>query len=694
MSDTKEFLVEIGTEELPPKALRRLSEAFGRLIVEGIDEAALAHGEARLFATPRRLAVQVPQLQSRQADRDMEMRGPPTRIAFDDDGKPTRAGAAFAAKCGVAVDALETIETDKGAWLVYRGTETGQPAAELLPGIVAAALDKLPIPKRMRWGSNEAEFVRPVHWVVMLLDEEIVPTELLGIASGNSTHGHRFHAPEAITVTSPAAYEEVLDRQGHVMADFMARRTLIETEIDKAAAAAGGAVVSDDALLDEVTALVEWPVAVSAGFDDRFLELPDEVLIETLQAHQRYFPVRGDDGLLPAFVTISNIDSRDPEQVRAGNERVVRPRLADAAFFWDTDRRTPLAERVDALGRVVFQKKLGTLRDKAERVEQLAAEIAGACGSDPQLARRAAQIGKCDLLTEMVGEFPPLQGTMGRYYATHDGEPAEVAAALEEQYLPRYAGDELPATGTGAALSLAEKLDTIAGIFSIGQRPTGTRDPFALRRSALGVLRLLIENGLDLDLQALAEKAVALQPVDTDPAEMAGEIADYFLDRLRAYYVDDPEAGITPQMFEAVAARRPSSPLDFHQRLQAVREFSRLDAAESLAAANKRIANILRSSDDSVPREVDPSALVEPAEKTLFDEMTGLEGSVMPLLQDRDYAAALTRLAGLRPAVDRFFDDVLVMADDDSLRLNRLALLGRLRQLFLHAADLSRLQVG
>ncbi|MDH3588668.1 MAG: glycine--tRNA ligase subunit beta [Gammaproteobacteria bacterium] len=693
MSEKQDFLVEIGTEELPPKALRRLSEVFGQGVRDGLDEAGLTYAEVSLFATPRRLGVRVQQLLSRQPDRDIEMRGPPAKVAFDAQGKPTRAAQAFAEKCGVNVDALERQETEKGVWLIHRGTETGQAAANLLPDIVASALEKLPIPKRMRWGSRESEFVRPVHWVLMLLDKKVVPARLFDIDTARLTYGHRFHAPKAIKVPSPQKYEQLLEH-GHVIADFYARRDQINRAIDSAAKAAGGTAVADDALLDEVTALVEWPVAVTASFDERFLELPEEVLIETLQAHQRYFPIRGDRRLLPTFITISNIESADIAQVRAGNERVVRPRLADAAFFWDADRRTPLVERNAALAGVVFQKKLGTVQDKSARVEKLSTALAAAIGADPKAAARAAQLAKCDLLTDMVGEFPSLQGTMGRYYATHDGELPEVAAALEEQYLPRYAGDRLPASATGCVLSVAEKLDTIAGIFAIGQRPTGTRDPFALRRNALGVMRLLIEKEKDVDLTALIATAVDLQPVDCDDKALGEDIYLYLLERLRAYYLDDPESGVNTQMFDAVAARRPASPLDFHQRLLAVREFWRLDAAEALAAANKRIANILRTAKDDIPEQARVSALELEAETALYEQLKRMQEEVMPLLNGREYSSALTRLAELRPAVDRFFDDVMVMDEDAGLRRNRLALLGQLRRLFLHTADLSRMQVG
>jgi glycyl-tRNA synthetase beta chain len=693
MAEQADFLVEVGTEELPPKALPALAAAFRASVASGLEQARLAHGELRTFATPRRLAVGVAAVALRQPDIESELRGPPVLAAFDAAGKPTRAALAFAAKCGVEVQALTREATAKGAWLVYRGREAGRPAAELLPGIVEAALAALPVPRRMRWGDSSAEFVRPVHWLVMLLGEDVLPCSLLGVDAGRSTRGHRFHAPESIELVSLAGYAQALDA-GHVIADFTRRRERVRDLAQEAAALAGGALVFDAALLDEVTALVEWPVPVSGRFDARFLDLPDEVLVATLQDHQRYFPLRSPDGrLMPRFVAISNLDSRDPDAVRRGNERVVVPRLADAEFFYSRDRQTPLAERAAGLAGVVFQKRLGTLADKTARVVALAGRIARLAGGDAAAAERAATLAKCDLLTAMVGEFPELQGTMGRYYARHDGEPPEVAQAIGEQYLPRWSGDALPATAAGRALALADRLDTIAGTFAIGQRPSGTRDPFGIRRAALGVLRILIEGRLDLDLSALVTDAVAAQPVSPKDPALAEAILEYFMERLRGYYLDGAgELTAGHGEFEAVLARRPASPLDFHQRLAAVVEFSRLDAAESLAAANKRIANILRQAGTEAPDAApDPARLVEPAERALFERVAALAEEVRPLVAARRYRDALERLAALRAPVDRFFDDVLVMADDPQLRRNRLALLARLRGLFMDVADVSRL---
>lgn len=689
---TRDFLVEIGTEELPPKSLLALAEAFAQGIKRGLDDAGLAHGAVERFATPRRLAVRVRRLVAHQPDRAIEKRGPPLKAAFDADGAPTQAAQAFARGCGVDVGALERLETPKGAWLVHRGTEHGARTVDLLSGIVQASLDALPIARRMRWGAGDAQFVRPVHWVVMLFGRTVVPCEVLGVQASNLTRGHRFMAARELRLTSPSGYEGVLRRRGWVMADIHERRETIRQGVVAAADRLGGAAVVDESLLDEVTALVEWPVVLAGRFDERFLELPQEVPIATMQDHQRYFPVRDPAGrLMPRFITVSNIESTDPAQVIAGNERVVRPRLSDAAFFWTTDRKQRLDARCEALRRVTFQTQLGSLHDKTERVRALARTIAVAIGSDATLADRAAALAKCDLLTTMVGEFPELQGLMGRYYAQHDGEPAEVAEALREQYLPRFAGDELPATRTGMALAIADKLDTIAGIYATGQKPTGTRDPFGLRRAALGLLRISIERGLDLDLQALIGQALAALPFPVQ-ADCARGVYDYVIERLRAYYLEGG-AGLaaTPEMFDAVLATRPVSPLDFDARLRALAAFLELPDAQSLAAANKRTVNILRKATERVPAQVNEDLLLDPAEQILAEQVQAMARLVEPRFAAREYTEALRTLAALRPAVDQFFDSVMVMADDPAVRGNRLALLARMQSLFMHAADLSRL---
>lgn len=700
----RDFLVEIGTEELPPRSLPELSRALGEGVAAGLAEAGLKHGAIVAYAAPRRLALLVPRLAERQPDQKVVRKGPPVSAAFDAGGHPTRAATAFADSCGVPVDRLGRIAEPKGEFLHYIGLREGAATAGLLPGIVQAALDRLPIARRMRWGAGAAEFVRPVHWVVMLFGRDVVPCSLLGVAAGRETRGHRFHAPKPIRIGSPSAYARLLESRGKVVADFAARRDRIRAGVTELGRSLGGEALLDPALLDEVTALVEWPVPVAGRFDERFLSLPPEVVISTVQDHQRYFPVRDADGrLTPWFITVANIDSRDPAQVRAGNERVVRPRLADADFFWSSDRRQPLSARRDQLRSVTFETQLGSLLAKSDRVAALAERVAQLTGADATFARRAAELGKCDLMTAMVGEFPELQGLMGRYYAAHGGEPMQVAAAIEEQYLPRFAGDALPATPAGTALAVADKLDTIVGIFAAGQRPTGTRDPFGLRRAALGVLRILVEKRLDADLVALvalalervaadmaAVAAAAGKPPKAPAAGVADEVYDYVMERLRAYYLESG-AGITTEMFDAVLVRRPASPLDFDARLKALAGFLALPDAASLAAANKRIANILRKAGDALAPRVDPSLLQHAAERELAHALESLREEVEGLLAARRYEAALRRLATLRPQVDAFFEGVMVMADDPALRANRLALLAALQRLFLETADLSRL---
>jgi len=694
MGKSTDFLIEIGTEELPPKALRGLSVAFLEGVRNGLRDQSLAFADAQAFATPRRLAVKVLRLDPRQADRTIDRRGPPLSAALDDSGQPTKAALKFAEGCGVPFDSLDCIDTGKGEYLVFRGVEQGRPATEVLPAIIEDALAGLPVPKRMRWGSKNFEFVRPVHWVVALLGDDILPLELFGIRAGRDTRGHRFHAPGLIGILDASAYPGILEEHGKVIADFEARRQRVFLLTRDAAADVGGQPVYDESLLDEVTALVEWPVAVNGRFEERFLDLPREVLVSTLQEHQRYFPVETNEGgsLLPRFIAISNLDSLDPDKVREGNERVVRPRLSDAGFFWDTDRSRSLASRAPALDQVVFQKKLGTLADRSSRVEQLAAQIAERLGLDSRLVARAAALAKCDLLTGMVAEFPDLQGVMGRYYAQHDNEPDEVAAAIEEQYLPRYAGDSIPGTDTGRILSLADKLDLVTGIFAIGEKPSGTKDPYGLRRAALGSVRILIEGEMDLSLPDLLAAAASQQPVAANVESVAAEVLAFIMERLRTFYTEGAgQLRASPEVFEAVHANQPSSLLDFHRRMQAVLEFAALPAAASLSAANKRVANILRQASVNEVRAVRPDRLVEPEEKSLFDGLCSLRDEVEPLFERRDYGGALVRLASLRDTVDAFFDKVLVMAEDPDLRTNRLALLSQMRGLFLRVADLSRL---
>lgn len=695
MSGADDFLVEIGTEELPPKALRSLMEAFGEKLTAAVDDAGLARGEALVYASPRRLAVCIGDLQRRQDDRSIEQKGPPLKIAFDDDDKPTPAALAFAKKCGVAVSALGREKTEKGEWLSFSSVEPGLTAAELMPNLIEQALAALPIPRRMRWGDNDTEFVRPVHWVVMLHGGDCIRAPVMGVESGDESRGHRFHCAGPVKIASSAVYLDTLENEGFVIADFSRRRELVRSGVDAAAATVGGKVVDGESLYDEVAALVEWPVPVLGSFDESFLQLPRDVVISTLTGHQRYFPVSDAKGnLLPKFITVANIESKDPDQVRDGNERVIRPRLADATFFCETDRKKPLERRRETLREVVYQRGLGSLFDKSQRVAKLAMWLAKAIGADKDTALRAAELAKCDLLTGVVGEFPELQGTMGRYYALSDGELPEVAAAIGEQYLPRFAGDDLPESAVGQALAVADKIDTLAGVFSIGKKPSGKRDPFGLRRAALGVVRILVECGLDIDLQVLIDKAIALQPESKLPAdEVSSDLYTFISDRLRRYFLDR-DTGLATETFEAVMLRHPASLVDFDRRLAAVQTFARLDQAAGLAAANKRIANILRKAGDPEGLVVDKKLLLEDAERALQNALDSARQKVSPMLETRAYAEALNELADLRDPVDRFFDDVLVMAEDEAVRNNRLALLSELRALFLHVADISRLSLN
>lgn len=696
MSGRESLLFEIGTEELPPKALLNLETALGERLTQGLRQARLAFGPVRTFAAPRRLAVIVEDLASAQPDMAEERRGPALSAAFDGNGEPTRAAIGFARSCGVEVSALETLETDKGAWLVHRFERRGSPVQELMPDIVREALAGLPIPRRMRWGTVDEAFVRPVHWIVLLYGGEVVPGQFFGLASGRESRGHRFHSPGTIGVPDAAGYAPLLETQGRVLVDFAERREAVRAQVVEAARALDASAAIDPALLDEVTAMVEWPCAITGSFERRFLDVPEEALISVMKSHQKYFHLRDAGGrLLPAFVTVANIDSRDPQVVRAGNERVIRPRFSDAMFFWEQDRRRPLETRLESLRDVVFQRRLGTLHQKTERLALLVREIAGQIGGEVRLAERAAWLAKCDLVTEMVGEFPELQGIMGAHYARHDGEPDEVARAIAEQYLPRAAGDALPVTRAGQALAIADKLDTVVGIFGIGQAPTGDKDPFALRRAALGVARIMVEGGLPLDLDALIGAAVRAyrgQRADIESGPDVRERAwEFVMERLRAYY---QEAGIGSEVFDAVIVRRPSRPLDFDARIRAVQEFRSLPEAASLAAANKRIGNILRKTEESLPEGFDETLLRDAAERALGAAVRSLRDEVEPLLSRGEYAAVLRRLAALREPVDTFFDEVLVMDDDTSVRLNRLALLGELQGLFLRVADLSCLSGG
>lgn len=685
----RDLLFELRTEELPPKTLPNLSAALTDGIVKGLAAAGIAHGRVRGFATPRRLAVLVLRCAETAPDRQIERRGPPIANAFDAAGTPTQAATAFARNCGVAVGELERLVSDKGAWLVFRGTERGAATVNLIGAIVEASIAALPIARRMRWGARSAEFVRPVHGVVLLFGDEVVPIQVLGFPSDRVTVGHRFHAPRPLSLRSAKSYESRLQRT-KVVADFALRRDRVRAGVEAAAASTGGTALIESALLDEVTALVEWPVPIVGRFEERFLELPREVVIATIQDHQRYFPIEGADGRLTGgFVTVSNIESRDPQKVREGNERVVRPRLRDAAFFWDQDRKIPLALRAAELKGVTFQAKLGSYAQKSERVKTLALAIAQRIGAGEDVGR-AAELAKADLMTAMVGEFPELQGIMGRYYAAAEGYPDEVARAIEEHYRPRFAGDALPGTPTGRALALADKIDTLAGIFAIEQRPTGAKDPFGLRRAALGVLRILLECRIDLDLGALIEAAAAAQPVQRPATAL--EVQEFIAERLRGLLLERTP-GTSAEMIDAVLAARPPSPIDAQARLEALREFSKLPEAGVLTAINKRIGNILRKAPPAGAAAAQPALFSEASgpEARLHSVLIEIEGRIAGTLAARRYADVLAALIELRAPVDEFFERIMVMDENPERRANRLALLRDVQRVLGSVADLSRL---
>ena len=680
------LLVEIGTEELPPKALLSLSEAFTAAIETQLSEGGFEFAQVRSFASPRRLAVQVSKLSSAQPDKIVEKRGPAVNVAFDDQGQPTKAALGWARGNGIEIEQAERLVTDKGEWLLFKAEQKGQTLAEVLPEYVAQALKRLPIPKPMRWGNSDAQFIRPVHTLTLLYGAELIAGSVLEVESGNHLLGHRFHSPEGVELNHADDYEAALN-QAYVIADFSKRRAAIVQQIEALAHKLGGEVLADDDLLDEVTALVEWPVALFASFDEAFLSVPKEPLIVTMKDDQRYFPLHKADGsLLPQFIFISNIESKDPSQVITGNERVVRPRLADAQFFFETDKKTPLAERVAGLENVLFQKDLGSIKAKSDRIASMAAQIATLIGADASAAERAGFLCKADLSSQMVLEFPETQGVMGMHYARHDGEGEAVATAIYEHYLPRFAGDDLPQSTEGAAVAIADKLDTLVGIFGIGMIPKGDRDPFALRRAAIGLLRIIIDLRLPLDLVELVKIAQSTFGSVLTSASVADDVLDFLLGRFRATY---QEQGIAVDTIQAVLARRPTRPVDFDLRVRAVQSFRSLPAADALAAANKRVSNILAKVEGDVAREIDTSLLTDPAEVALHDALQGAQQKAKASLAEDDYEAALSSLAALQEPIDSFFENVMVNADDDAVRRNRQALLGQLREAFLAIADIS-----
>ena len=686
---TQNFLVEIGTEELPPKALKTLATSFADNVEAELNQAGLTFDKIEWFAAPRRLAVKVLNLATQQPSKEIEKRGPAVSAAFDAEGKPTKAAEGWARGCGITVEQAERIATDKGEWLVHRAKIEGQPTKNLLNDIVANALAKLPIPKPMRWADKTVQFIRPVHTVTMLLGDELIEGEILGVASARTIRGHRFLGEKEFEIQHADQYPQLLREKGSVVADFNERKAEILAKSQAKATALGGVADIEESLLEEVTSLVEYPNVLAAKFEQRFLAVPAEALVYTMKGDQKYFPIYDKDGkLLPHFIFVSNINPEDPTAIIEGNEKVVRPRLTDAEFFFKTDLKQKLVDRLPRLETVLFQQQLGTLKDKTDRIEQLAGEIAKQIGSDEAKAKRAGLLSKCDLMTNMVFEFTDTQGVMGMHYARHDGEDEEVAVALNEQYMPRFAGDELPKSLVASAVALADKFDTLTGIFGIGQAPKGSADPFALRRAALGALRIIVEKNLPLDLEDLVKKAAALFGDKLTNSNVVADVVDFMLGRFRAWYQDE---GIAVDVIQAVLARRPTRPADFDARVRAVSHFRTLDSAEALAAANKRVANILAKAEGNIGA-IDVELCVEPAEQVLAQSVLSLAKEVQPLIAQGEYTAVLDKLAGLRQPVDNFFDNVMVNAEDAKLRQNRLAILNTLQGLFLQVADISLLQ--
>ncbi|WP_217563976.1 glycine--tRNA ligase subunit beta [Vibrio cholerae] len=685
----KEFLIELGTEELPPKQLRTLAEAFAANFAAELATADIAHEGVTWFATPRRLALKVANLAESQPDRVVEKRGPAVNVAFDADGKPTKAAEGWARGNGITVEQAERLVTDKGEWLLFKEQVQGQQTASVVVDMAAKALANLPIAKPMRWGDKETQFIRPVKTLTILFGSELIQGEILGVASARTLRGHRFMGEAEFTIESAEQYPAILEERGKVIADYATRKAMIIEGSQQAAQQLGGIADLEDALVEEVTSLVEWPVVMTAKFEEKFLKVPAEALVYTMKGDQKYFPVYdASKKLLPNFIFVSNIESKEPRHIVEGNEKVVRPRLADAEFFFNTDRKRPLVDRLPLLENAIFQQQLGTIKDKTDRITELAGYIAEQIGADVEKSKRAGLLAKCDLMTSMVFEFTDTQGVMGMHYARHDGEAEEVAVALNEQYMPRFAGDELPSRGVSAAVAMADKLDTIVGIFGIGQAPKGS-DPFALRRASLGVLRILVEYGYQLELVDLIAKAKSLFGNRLTNANVEQEVIEFMLGRFPTWYQD---AGFSIDIIQAVLARNPTKPADFDQRVKAVSHFRALEEAEALAAANKRVGNILAKYDGELGEEIDLALLQEDAEKALAEAVEIMAEALEPAFATGNYQEALSKLAGLRAPVDAFFDNVMVMADDEALKKNRLTLLNKLRNLFLQIADISLLQ--
>lgn len=685
----KNFLIELGTEELPPKQLRTLAQAFCSNLEQELTDAELAHEGIAWFATPRRLALKITALAQQQADKIIEKRGPAIASAFDENGNPTKAAEGWARGCGISVNETERLVTDKGEWLLHQQKVIGQKTKDIIVKLAEKALANLPISKPMRWGNNDILFIRPVKTLTILLGDELVEGTIMGIASTRTIRGHRFMGEAEFSIDSADQYPEILKERGKVIADYEERKALILLAAKEAAQKVGGIADLDDDLVEEVTSLVEWPVVMTAKFEEKFLNVPSEALVYTMKGDQKYFPVYNEaKQLLPNFIFVSNIESKAPHYVIEGNEKVVRPRLADAEFFFNTDRKRPLIDRLEQLETAIFQKQLGTIKDKTDRVVELAAYIAKQIGADVEKTKRAALLSKCDLMTSMVFEFTDTQGVMGMHYARHDGEAEEVALAMNEQYMPRFAGDQLPSNGVSSALAMADKIDTLVGIFGIGQAPKGS-DPFALRRAALGVLRIIVEYGYDVDLTDLIAKSRILFDDKLTNVDVETDVIEFMLGRFRTWYQDQ---GHSVDVIQAVLARRPTKPADFDRRVNAVSHFRSLEAAASLAAANKRVGNILAKFEGELPSTINSSLLIEKEEIVLAQKISSLVNALAPMFKSGDYQTALTQLADLREPVDNFFDNVMVMAEDEQLKVNRLALLNTLRSQFLNVADISLLQ--
>jgi len=687
--NTETLLIELGTEELPPKSLKNLAVTFYQQIKEQLDSANLAYEDIKWFATPRRLAVKVSQLVEKQADKEIEKRGPAVNVAFDAEGNASKAAQGWARSNGISVEEAQRLKTDKGEWLLHRATVAGKTIEALIPSMINVAVSKLPIPKPMRWGTTRTQFIRPVHTLTIMFGEKVIAGETLEVSSSNIVTGHRFHHDGLVTLTHADEYEEKLN-EAFVQVDYQQRQALILEQINKAAEQLNGEALIDDDLLEEVTGLVEWPVILVGSFDEAFLNVPAEPLIYSMKDHQKYFPVNDKNGqLLNKFIFVSNIESKDPSQVIKGNEKVIRPRLADAEFFFKTDKSKSLESRLESLSSVLFQKQLGTLKEKSERIASLSAVVAKEIGENAEQASRAGLLSKTDLMSDMVLEFPQVQGTMGKYYAQNDGEAAEVAQALEDQYRPRYAGDALPEGKIVCPVAIAVKIDSLVGIFGINQPPKGDKDPFALRRAAIGLIRIIIEKQLPLDISGLIDESVSLYGEKLSNENVNSQVIDFVLGRFRAYY---QEQGISVDVIQAVLANAPTAPLDFEKRIKAVSHFKSLEESATLAAANKRVGNILAKFSGDLYPEFKADLASEEQEKTLSKAFDSVKTTIVPMMLAKDYQAALTELACLKAPIDNFFDNVMVMADDEAVKTNRLTLLNEIRNCFLAIADISLLQ--